>query len=104
MNQNMAQLDGEWHRTPKNQSVLEELIRAVYDPQQIGISHHIGFVKDGEFVDLASAETFLFNHEVLKSLFGGQWKEWARLLVETPELERLSFLGEHKEIWRNKKS
>jgi len=84
-------IHNEWHRTPENRAILEKLVKYVFDADSVLIAHHICYTKDGETYELASAETFLFDHSTLKRLFGDEWEQKAVELALTPSLERLKF-------------
>ncbi len=90
----------EWHLTSENKATMEELIKAAIDPEVIFVSHHIAWRKSGEEVELSSAESFLFSHEILKKLFGEAWFEWGKKVFETPDIERLKFLGDNRAVWQ----
>jgi hypothetical protein len=88
-------IHNEWHRTPENKAIIERLVKYVFNADSVLIAHHICYTKDGETYELASAETFLFDHYILERLFGNGWEQKAIELVLTPPHERLKLLGDY---------
>lgn len=83
---------GEWHRTEQASALLSRLLCKVYKPENVLIAHHLNFTKDGRGYEIASVETWLFDHETLEFLFGGRSRDAALQLVLCPPTERLSLL------------
>lgn len=91
----------EWHMTPENKKTLEDLIQNAVHPEVAFVSHHIVWRnKDGSEIELSSPEAFLFNKEILESLFGHAWDVWAKTLAITPEVERLHLLERSRNFWQ----
>ena len=87
--------EGEWHRTEVSEMALREVVRRVYGPDAlVGVAHHICvYGSDGKLVrEWASVETLIFDHGVLRALFGERDNDWmpiAEDLVRKDPLERL---------------
>jgi hypothetical protein len=88
-------IHNEWHRTPENKAIIEKLVKYVFNADSVLIAHHICYTKDGETYELASAETFLFDHCTLQRLFGSQWERKGIELLLTEPHERLRSLASY---------
>lgn len=86
-------IHNEWHRSPENKAILEELIKRVYEPDSVLIAHHICYEKNGETHEIASAETFLFDPCVMEKLFGTGWQAGITGLALVEPSERLNHLA-----------
>lgn len=97
----METIHNEWHREPENKRVLEDLVRVAFPTvKQLHVAHHICMIlDDGTEREIASAETFMFNHEVLQNLFGERWEGIAADLVQVSELDRLKYLDSIRSLW-----
>lgn len=87
-------IHNEWHRTPENKAILEELLKRVYEPDSILIAHHICYEKSGETHEMASAETFLFDPEAMRKLFGPDWQVEITESALTDPTQRLQRIAE----------
>jgi len=100
---------GELYMTPIGQEVIPKLIHLAFGEETIYLpTHHVTFqtgkplpqepgsqnrlTNDGEVYEMASIETFLFNHEVAQRLFGSDYLSVLAELAQVPELERLEWL------------
>lgn len=92
----------EWHMTPENRKIMGELVRAAVSPDVLFVSHHIVWQKGTEEVELSSPESFLFNHDIAKLLYGEEeYEHVLSLLALIPDVDRLQWLNEHKSFWND---
>ena len=101
--------NGEQYWTPKGKATIELLVRAAFGKDIVYIpAHHIAFIvgkgateanRAGEIYEMASLETFLFNHAVAKRLFGDQYLAILAELAVVPEIERVNWLKEREAQW-----
>lgn len=93
---------GEPHWTPEGRAAIEKLVRAAFGDNVTYVpSHHVAFTVGEEIFEMASLETFLFNHGVAQRLFGDGYLETLGKLAQVPELERLAWLNEREVEWNH---
>lgn len=109
--------NGEQYMTPIGLEMIPKLVRAAFGKHTIYLpTHHVTFqtgkplpnpppqsnlTNDGELHEMASFETFLFNHDVARRLFGDAYLETLAELAKVPELERLQWLKGRESQWNN---
>jgi hypothetical protein len=108
--------NGEVYMTPIGQEMIPKLIRAAFGKHTVYLpTHHLTFqtgnpvpqpegsqnplTNDGETYEMASLETFLFNHQVAFLLFGPDYRPVLSQLACVPEGERLQWLKDREHLW-----
>ena len=82
--------EGEWHRTPENEEIIGKVVARVWgiSEEMVLVAHHICFRdRQRQKVEIASAETLIFDPVVLDGLFGTEWGAKAmQLALARPEV------------------
>lgn len=78
-------------RNKTHAALYERLMRAAFGECAVIVGHHLTFEKNGDLTtenEIPSADTLIFDHEVMKAVFGGQAKSIMMHLASVPAEER----------------
>lgn len=87
-------LVAENHRNKLSQDLFQRLLELTFKPEMVVIGHHLSFVKDGNEEEIPSADTFLFDHEIMQIIFGVDYIRVIQQLAMVPTQERDQLLRE----------
>lgn len=84
-------LDAETKRFTSNADLFEAILREVYpDITFVAAGHHIMFLRQGQSlpVEVASADTLIFDHTIAQKLWGSDYRDVLKILACAPPASR----------------
>lgn len=84
-------LDAETKRLTNNATLFEAILREVYpDITFVAAGHHIMFIRQGQPlpVEVASADTLIFDHHIARTIWGDDYRKQLTLLANEPTVSR----------------
>lgn len=85
-----TKLEGNWEndRNARNRELFTQMIHEAFNTNQTIIAHHLVYSiqEDDNFLveEIPSADTLIFDHDVMKKLFPNNWREVLTSLALTP--------------------
>ena len=96
-------LSYENQRNKRNAKLYTDIIKAAFGEEcQVLIGHHLTFEQGGDLNtenEIPSADTLMFDHEIMRKIFGERAKSIMMKLAEKPVEERDEYLKEVFELW-----
>jgi hypothetical protein len=90
-------LVAENQRNRRNAPLYTEILRRCYGDTQVVVGHHVSFDATTEPNEIPSADTLLFDHEIMGRVFGERSIPIMRELASVPAEDRDMILKGHLE-------